>query len=296
MRPIQTTIARSLAQAGADRSLPKNRAALDELREQLATGKRIQRPSDDPAGYGRAESLRLLEGRLEQHERGIGAARQWTDQTQIQVDALSELFTQAYEVGLKAANGIYDYEELAVQIESIRDEAVTRLNAQSGGEYLFAGNATATAPLAADGTVAPGDFSGRRTREVAPGVTVALNVTGDDALSVGGVPAPERLQDLADAIRSGDPALMSAAIGGVQDGTAHYIRLGAQTGNVARQLQNAQANVEAQALTAGASRAEIEEIDLAETLGAIERRQTGLEAALRAAATSVQTSLLDYLR
>lgn len=296
MRPIQTTIARSLARTGAERSLPAARAALDEVRERLATGKRIARPSDDPAGFGRAETLRLLEGRLAQHERGIGAARQWTDQTQAQVDALAEVFVRAYETGLQAANGVYDAEDLAVQVESLRDEAVTRLNARSAGEYLFAGNATGTAPLAADGTIAPGDFGGRRTREVAPGVTLALNVTGDDALSVGGVPAPERLQILADAIRLGDPAAMEAAIAGVQAGSDHYIELGGRTGSVARQLDHARANVEAQAVTAGEARAQVEEIDLAETLGAFERRQTGLEAALRATAATVQPSLLDYLR
>ena len=296
MRSIQTTIARSLSQTGAGRALPKNRAAVDGLREQLATGKRIQRPSDDPAGWGRAETLRLLEGRLEQHERGIGAARLWTDQTQAELDGLQELFTRAYETGLRAANGVYDAEDLAREVESLRDEAVTRLNATSGGEYLFAGNATATAPLAADGTVSVGDFGGRRTREVAPGVTLTLNVPGTDALVVDGLPAPEQLQALADAIRSGDPAAMEAAISTARAGSDHYTELGARSGTVSRQLQNAEANVEAQAIVAGEGRADIEEIDLAEVLGALERRQTGLEAALRATATAVQTSLLDYLR
>ena len=296
MRSIQTTIARSLAQTGAGRALPRNRAALDGLREQLATGTRIQRASDDPAGYSRAETLRLLEGRLAQHERGIGAARLWTDQTQAELDGLSELFTRAYETGLRAANGVFDPEDLAREVESLRDEAITRLNATSGGESLFAGNETGTAPIAADGTIAPGDFSGRRTREVAPGVTLALNVPGTDALVVDGLPAPEQLQGLADAIRSGDPAAMEAAIGAARAGSDHYTELGGRVGTVVRQIQNAEANVEAQAVVAGEGRADIEEIDLAEVLGAIERRQTGLEAALRATATAVQTSLLDYLR
>lgn len=296
-RPIQTAVARALSQTTADRALPRARAAVDETRSQLATGLRVQRPSDDPAAFARARTMERLEGRLAQHGRGVGAARTWVDRTQVEVDAIAELFVQAKEAGLRAANaGIYDPEELALQVESLRDEALSRLRAESGGEYLFAGNATATAPLAADGTPAAGDFGGRRTREVAPGVTVALNVTGDDALSVGGVPTLDRFQDMADAIRAGDPAAVAAALDGVDTGADHFVRLGAQTGNVARRLRDAEANLENQAVIAGEGRAAAEEIDLAEVLSAMERRQTALEAALRASAASVQTTILDYLR
>ena len=48
-------------------------------------------------------------------------------------------------------------------------------------------------------------------------------------------------------------------------------------------------------MQAGERRAQIEEVDLASVLGAIQRRQTGLEAALRASAATVQQSLMNYL-
>ena len=293
-RPIQTALTRSVARGTADRTLTRVRAQSDKLNGQLATGLRIQQPSDDPAGYARAKNLGRLQDRLAQYNRGIDAAQLWADRTQTELDGLAEVFTGAYEAGLRAANGVLDGEALARDVESARDEAIARLNTTSGGEYLFAGNQTATQPIETAGAVAAGDFGGVRQREVAPGVTLAINTVG--ALEVGGVSAPDRLQALADAIRSGDRTAMRDALDGVRAGIDHYARLGGQSGSVSRQLASARAANQAQDAVVGEHRAAIEEVDLAEVLSANQRQQTALEAALRATATSVQTSILNYLR
>ncbi len=292
-RAIQSALTRSVAHGSPGRQLGRARAAVDTLNTQLATGMRIQKPSDDPSGFNQAKGITRLQERLAQHQRGISAATLWTDQTQIELNALSEIFSTAKEAGLRGSNGVIGREELAIQVESLREEAIDRLNATSNGEYLFSGNETKTAPLEASGAIAAGDFSGQRQREVAPGVTVTLNTTG--ALQVDGVSTPDRLQALADALRSDDQAAISTAIEGIDAGVDHYIRLGGLNGNTVRTLQNASAMIEQQDNVLGERRASIEEIDLAETLSALQLRQTGLEAALRATAASMQTSLVNYL-
>ena len=293
-RPIQSALTRSVAHGSPGRQLGRARAAVDELNARLATGKRIRKPSDDASGFDQAKGITRLQERLAQHTRSIDAAALWTDQTQVELAALSDLFVLAKEAGLRGANGVLDGDDLADQVESFRAETIERLNATSNGEHLFAGNQTLTAPIdAATGALAPGDFSGRRDREVAPGVTVTLNVTG--ALEVGGVPAPDRLQALADALRGGDPAAIGTALAGVEEGVDHYIQLGGRSGTVSRQLDTARGAIEQQHLLLDERRASIEEVDLAETLGALQLRQTGLEAALRATAASVQQSLVNYL-
>ena len=293
-RPVVSALTRAVAQTTTRRALPDARAAVDVLNSQLATGYRIQRPSDDPAGFAQVQALGRVQDRIAQYGRGIDAAALWTDRTQAELDGLSDLFSAARDLGLRAANGVLDTSSLADEVEALRAEAIARLNAESAGEHLFAGNQTGTAPLNADGSIAAGDFSGLRRREIAPGVTATLNVT--DALHVDGVPAMDRLQALADAIRSGDETALSAALDGANAGIDHYGRLGGQSGAVSRTLAHARDALAAQDVVTGERRASIEEIDLAEVLGELQRRQTGLEAALRASAATVQMSLLDYLR
>lgn len=295
-RPLHSAVHRALAQASSGGQAARARTQLDRLGSQLATGLRIQRPSDDPAGFEQARALGRTGDRLAQVERGLDAAQLWNDRTAAELGALGDLFARAYEVGLGAANGVRDAEDFAREIDTLRAEAVERLNATSGDERLFTGNETRTAPLDASGAVVPGDFSGRRTREIAPGVTAAVNVPGSEALYVGGVAAPDRLQALADAVRAGDRDALTAALGGVGEGRDHYIRLEGRTGTTARQLQDARASAETQRIAADAGRSRIEDADLAETLGAMQSQQTALEAALRATASQVQTTLLDYLR
>lgn len=295
-RPIHVATTRALSTFSAGRALPGVRAELSRLNEQLATGLRINRASDDPTGFAQARSLRFLEDRLAQHERSIASAQLWVDQTGVALAGASDLFVRAKEIGVRGANGVLDRNAFARELEAMREELTTVLNSTSGDEHLFAGNATGTAPLLADGTVAPGDFSGARTREVAPGVTLAINVSGDDALYVGGAPAPDALQALADALRGDDPAALTAALDGVQNAIEHYTRLGARTGDTSRRLASAADTVSNQALTTAGHRSEIEDADLASVLGELQRRQTGLEAALRATAGAAQMTLMDYLR
>lgn len=292
-RPVVTALTRSIAQSTTDRALPRARAAVDTLTAQLATGKRIQRPSDDPGGFAQAASLAQLQDQLGRYGKSIDAASLWTDRTQVELSALSDLFTEANVLGLRASNGVVTTDEMAAEVEGLRDEVIARLNAKSGDEYLFSGTQSGTAPIDPSGAVATGDFSGVRRREVAPGMSVTLNVT--TALEVDGVSAPDRLQALADAIRSGDATEMAAALDGVQAGIDHFARLGGQSGAVSRTLLHARDAIETQDVQAGERRAQIEEVDLASVLGAIQRRQTGLEAALRASAATVQQSLMNYL-
>ncbi len=295
-RPVHTATLRALAQNGAGRALPALRAEMSRLNEQLATGLRVNRASDDPAAFAQSRLLRHLEERLGQYERSVGAAQSWVDQTQGALTTAGDLFSQAHEIGIRGANGVLDREALARQVESLRADLIPTLNATSGGEYLFAGNETSTAPLHADGTVAAGDFSGARTRQVAPHTSLAVNVPGTDALYVGGVPAPDRLQALADALRGGDPAAIATALDDVEAAGEHYVRLTAQSGDTARRLAAASDGVAAHAVSTAARRSDLEDVDLASLLGELQRRQTGLEAALRVAASTEQTSLMDYLR
>lgn len=294
-RPVAASISRALSQAGADRAIPGVRADVDRLREQLATGYRIQRPSDDPAGYAQARALGRVEQRLAAHERSLDAATLWTDRTQAELGSIADLFSEANEAAIRAANGPSDAGALASQIESLRVEVIAHLNAKSGDEYLFAGNETRTAPLGADGAVAAGEFSGTRSREVAPGVTLALNVPGADTLYLDSLPAPDRLQALADAIRAGDATAIQDGIAMTKAGVEHYSTLAARSGTARSRLDDARASVEAQSLQASEARAQIEEIDLLEVYGALQQRQTGLEAALRATAAAAQQTLLNYL-
>src|SRR5690606_5744346 len=182
LRPLSLSFERSLAARSPENALTEVRRTFAGLQEQMATGRRVNRPSDDPTAFEQARTWEAHAERLDGHLRAVSAARLWTSHTAEALDGLVELTMTAHEHGVRGRNDSLsdaDREALALRIDSLLEEAVDRLNGQVEGEYLFAGNQTGTEPFAADGTPNAGDFSGLRVRRIGPGVDLAVNVPGD---------------------------------------------------------------------------------------------------------------------
>ena len=90
------------------------------------------------------------------------------------------------ELTLQAANGSTSdagRQSIKQQIDQLTEEAKTTLNSAYDGRYIFSGTKTDTPPYsAATGDAYQGDAS-PVVRQIGPGVSVQVNVTGDDVLS-----------------------------------------------------------------------------------------------------------------
>ncbi len=302
MPSINISRERSLYARNSGRHTPVIQRDLARLREQMATGLRINRASDDAAGYAQAQKLGALSDRYTQYERSIGAARPWVDRTQDTLDGLADLFTEAYEDGIQAANDARsadDREAIAQRLDALQSETADLLNAKSDGEYLFAGNRTDTKPFADDGTPTRpyADFSGARRRRVGPDQEIALNVTAGRVHQTGeGFSVTEALSEMAAAIRSGDQDAMQNALGQVETARDHLADLGAAAGTTANRLTSAAEQLRVANVQTQQQRSALEDADYLDVLTRVQQRQGSLEAALKVTASAMQTSLLDYLR
>lgn len=157
-----------------------------ETQKRASSGIRVNRAADDPVAAARAmlfdASLAELDSMDRTSERaryeltiGEGALGQAGDQMQ----RVRELTIQA----LDGISYINVRQSLAREVEQLRDELRSIANTDAGGVYLFAGFATGTEPILADGTFA--GTPGVRQAEVAPGVTVDLNVSGEIVFGTG---------------------------------------------------------------------------------------------------------------
>ncbi len=302
---ISTRIAReqSLYSSNAYGAIPGIRRDLASLQEQLATGLRVNRPSDDPGAYGQARRLDALNDRYAEYTRTINASQFWTDRTADELDTLAERFADAHEKGIQALNGTLndgDRASIAAHVEGLLGEVLESLNAQAGGEYLFGGTRTKTAPFGADG-LPTGDLSGERLRQIGPNTTVAINVTGEAVSDTGeGYSIVESLQNMIAALRADpddtDTISLQEAVGQVQEARDHVINLGAESGSLSRRLDHAELRLADASVEVERRRSETEDADYFATITAFQQGQTRLEAALRTTASVVQTSLLDYLR
>lgn len=289
-----------------DRSLYGRRAEIARLNEHLATGKLVNRASDDPSSFDIARGMDQTIGRYDQYLRTIGSARLWVDETESALNDIVDRLATAYEKGLRAANATAttdDREVIAVEIESLLEEIVSMLNTKAGGEYIFAGSRTTAPPFALDDS-ASADGSGvtyygdgaTRERRIGDDLTISINLTGEEVVTQGsGETITESIAGLIDAIRSGDASAMEAALGSASGARDHVLHLVTRSGSASQRMTFAEDHLRRTTINLEARRSRVEDADLTETVTELQKHQLGLQAATQALLAIRQLSLTNFL-
>ncbi|MCS3696437.1 flagellin [Salinibacter ruber] len=298
--------------------VPRLQRDISRLREQISSGKRINRPSDDPSSFTTAERMKTLGNQLARREESIASARTFVDRTQQELDGLADLFTKAREDGVRAADDTRSADDraaIANELRSIKDEVVDRMNSTQDGEYIFAGNRTGTKPFKetgepnyTSGTPPTPDYNpidGDRTRPIGKNQDLTVNVDGKSLAQYdpsSGKTITGALDNLINAVDPKDntpgPGTdpdISTALGEVEDALDHVISKGSEAGAIGRRLSTAQEQVEAASLEANERRSDAEDTDLATAISELQQRQTQLQAAFQATSSSQKTSLVNFL-
>jgi flagellin-like hook-associated protein FlgL len=117
--------------------------------EQISSGRRILRPSDDPAGTARALALRRSLARTARLQDSIAAGSTRLAQASSTLQESSELLTRARELLLQAMSGALndgDRVAIATELEEIREQLFDHANLQVDGNHVFAGTALGERP------------------------------------------------------------------------------------------------------------------------------------------------------
>jgi flagellar hook-associated protein 3 FlgL len=196
-------------------NMTRNSARVAQLNDQISSGRKVLSPADDAVAYARAKSLRTVLTAAGQYQNNIGRAQERLGMADTSLASMQDVLNRAKEIALDQANPTYDATQratMAKEVQQLIDQMVQLGNTQVEGQYIFAGFKTDAAPFDATGAYS-GD-SGVRNVEVAEGVQVPENLTGDQFLSGagGGVDAFAVLSQLRDALATNDVAGVSATI------------------------------------------------------------------------------------
>jgi flagellar hook-associated protein 3 FlgL len=116
---------------------------------QVATRKRLLKPSDEPIAVAKTLKIRDLLGDNEQYQSNIDDATGWLDSTEPALDSMSSLIANLKEIALKGASdekGASEREALGKQVEGLLEELVTLANSRYDQRYIFSGTYTLTKP------------------------------------------------------------------------------------------------------------------------------------------------------
>ncbi len=267
--------------------------------EQLATGKRMRRPSDDPIGMNRALELRASMRAREQEGRNATDGQMWMDLADSKLQDVVGQLQRARELAVRGATyvGPQEREAIAVEINHLREDIVALANGQHQGRGLFSGFSAGDAVQQIAGTWTYVGDAGEINRRVGENEVVTINVTADVAFGfTAGKDVFTVLDDLEAALYADDTAGIETAISDVDASLQTTLGALGVIGARTNQIETAIARNADDMITLTQQLSALEDVDIAEAVMELQLQQTAYEAALAAFARSSQTSLIDFLR
>jgi flagellar hook-associated protein 3 FlgL len=190
-------------------------------------------------------------------------------------------------------------QSLAHTILSIRDSLLGTLNSQNRDQYLFAGGKTDTKPFDASAAVAAyvGGPDQLVTRDVAPGLSVAINLPGNQLGADGANGFLQTLSQMADDLVNGRfDAVTSDRLGEINAAISKLTVVRSDLGIRQNQVDQYSNWAQDAALRIEDRLGKVTGGDLETAVLQMTEAQTAYQAALSSFAKSLPTSLLDYLR
>lgn len=138
-------VTQSMLSSNMLRNLNASYSKMSKLQNQIDSGRKITRPSDDPVVAVKGMSYRTSIDRVEQYKRNIGEATNWLDTTDSTLGEVGEALNRVKELVIQAAsdsNTADDREKIKAEIDQIREQIRDLGNTQVGGKYLFTGTNT----------------------------------------------------------------------------------------------------------------------------------------------------------
>ena len=175
---ITNTLQRNMLLGSMNQSLRR----ILELQNQIATGRRINAPSDDPIGANTVMELQHALEKSERYDANVQTGLQKLGLTEVALRSLNDILTEAKILMLQEVNASATPEtrrNAAIAVDGMLKEAISIANRKYGNTYLFGGAQTRTAPFELlSGAVAYTGDEIELFTNVSDGISIAINMSG----------------------------------------------------------------------------------------------------------------------
>jgi flagellar hook-associated protein 3 FlgL len=271
--------------------------------QQIATGKRVNVPSDDPAAAAALVENHNRSDLVDQYTQNGNTLLGIMQTADSVLSTVVGEVSQAVSVGVEGANGTLsdaNREILAQQVQGILDSVVSQANTAYRGMYLFAGTASTTVPFTASTTAPSGyQYDGNdnvNSVAIGDGYQVQVNLPGDQLFQQPGADLLGSLQQMVTALRVGDSATIETATNQLRTALDHITQERAFYGTVTNQINDQETYLQNESVNIKSEENTLVGVDLASAATRLSQAQTAMQATLAATARVLPQTLLDYLQ
>lgn len=270
-----------------------------QLQQQISSGSRAVRPSDDPALFQLREQLSLRSQKLKNDQEFVGGQRDRLDNYDATVGGLVDQIRQARSLVQQASNATADSTQMAAfkdQMNNLIHASVATLNSEVAGKYQFAGTKVDSPPfvLNTGGVTYQGDqnFPGIPLPD---GQTLKVPLDGKSITQSSNAEYFQTLTSIRDQLQSGSvdagPALEQ-----LKQLESHLLQKRAEAGAASRYLEGLQSSMASEQQLTDTQLTEQTGLDLATGITQLLQNETEQQAAMSVVGRQAKLSLVDYLR
>lgn len=274
-------------------------ANLNETQERVASGRKINRPSDDPFATARALAARSKLDTVGQRIRTADLAVTELSAVESALESLGGVLSRAHELSVQADSSGLNGDaraQIATEVEQLLHEALSIANTSYSGRRIFGGHQGGE-PFTPDvlqnpTTVTYNGDAGQVLREIGDGETIAVNIDGEPLFD--GIFAS--LIAFRDGLLANDRTAMNVASGDISREIDTVLTARGEVGARMRRVEMTWDRLSEEELALRTTISGLEEIDITQEVVELQMRDTAFQAALSATARSLGPNLMDFLR
>ncbi len=287
-------------------NLNEHLTRLDKEQEMIASGKKVNRPSDDP---NNASTILDLKHRIrvnEQYKKNAQDALMRLGVLENYFNDLQNNVTRAKNLAIQGANKVLsdsDLKGIAVEVNQILEHVFSISNKENMGQYVFGGTQSDKAPFKAmrndageiTAVEASGDIDGVVTRQISDEENMPIS-TSTKGLFTGDGNVFDKLISLRDALREGNTDKVTRAIGDLKNVSEVVIQRLSEVGVHYSHVQEQMSEIDLDSQTLTQAMADLEDTDFAKTMIDLQTEQVAYQAALQVGGQMIQQSFVNFLR
>ncbi|MDQ0298215.1 flagellar hook-associated protein 3 FlgL [Salibacterium salarium] len=291
-------VTQSMLSQNSLRHLNQSFEKMGNLQDQLSTGKKITRASQDPVVAMSGIRYRTEAGQVEQFQRNSGEVYNWMDSTDSALGKTTDAMQRIRELTTQAANDTYEEgqrENIAEEVAELKDHIADMANTKMNGKYIFNGTDTTNAPIDDKTNIDASDNEGEVAIELLDGVNIPVNSNPTETFSQDLFDDLEGLEeDLRDPDTTGEE--LSAEIETIDGHIDSIVNERAEVGARLNRVEMIESRLNQQEVTAERIMSDNEDADMEKVITELMSQENVHQAALSSGARIIQPTLMDFLR
>lgn len=275
---------------------------LNTYMNQLSSGKKIARPSDDPVTAMEGINYRSQTAAIEQYKRNTSEAHNWFDNSDAALDKATQTMQKIQELAVQASSDSNDKKErnsIRKETEQLKEHLADIANTKANDKYIFNGTDTNSKPIEKndqeDWTFAE-EKTERKTNpvmiEVADDIKIQANVNPEPIFNK---KLFDDIDHFNDALEENDSSKIEKSISQMDEHIDSVIDSRADLGARMNRLELVENRLGEQEEFTEKALANNEDVDYEKVITKLKTQESMHRAALSAGSRIIQPSLIDFL-